>query len=89
MSDDADNLQGLSGASQSAPDSEQGCTKKHSVKVVLLYADDHSAVPVAECQHLNINGGPLGSGQLETSNLDAGSYQATFPEIDDKEWELE
>jgi hypothetical protein len=89
MTDDADNLQGLSGASQSSPNSVQGCDKKHSVKVVLHYKDDHNEVPVAECQHLNVNTGPLASGQLETSNLDAGSYQATFPEIDDKEWELE
>jgi hypothetical protein len=92
MADDADNLQGLSGASQSAPDSIQGCKKKHWVKVVLHYEDDHSEVPATECQHLNgdaVNGGPLGSGQLETHNLDDGSYQATFTEIDDKEWELE
>jgi hypothetical protein len=89
----SDSLQGLSNASQAGPSAVQGCNqKKHWVGIHLRYEDDRTDVPAADCLHLSgdtVNGGPLAAGQLETHELDAGSYQATFPDIDASEWELE
>lgn len=90
----SESLQGLSNASQTAPESEQSCARKprHWVKVRLRYKDDKSDVEAADCLHLSgdtVNGGPLAAGQLETRDLEAGSYQASFPEIDASEWEIE
>jgi hypothetical protein len=88
----ADLLQGLSNASQKAPPAAQACNQKHWVGIRLRYQDDRTDVPAADCLHLSggtINSGPLAAGQLETHELDAGSYQASFPDIDASEWDLE
>lgn len=90
----ADSLQSLSNASQKAPSAVQSCSKKpkHWVGVHLRYQDDRTDVPAADCLHLSgdtINSGPLAAGQLETHELDDGSYQVTFPDIDASEWEIE
>lgn len=87
-------LQGLSNASQKAPDSQQSCKRKprHWVGVHLRYKDDKSDVEAADCLHESgdtVNAGPLAAGQLETHELEDGSYQATFPDIDASEWEIE
>ncbi|HEX3879825.1 MAG TPA: hypothetical protein VHW24_22740, partial [Bryobacteraceae bacterium] len=60
--------------------------------VHMVFQDDQTDVPAADCLHLNgdtINSGPLAAGKLETHGLDPGSYQVTFPDIDESEWEVQ
>jgi hypothetical protein len=68
-------------------------TKKHLVKVKLVYKDDGKPVQAAACKILKgtteVDSGPLAAGQLGTAKtLDAGAYEVTFPEIDSAEWDV-
>jgi hypothetical protein len=93
-SSSSDLLRGLANASRRAPSLTQSCQQdpKHWVKVLLHYADDHSPVPATDCLHESgeaVNSGPLADGQLETRDLDPGSYEVSFPDIDAREWSVE
>lgn len=66
------------------------CQKKHWVKVRLKHRDDKTDVPAAACE-ITLGGteiapGPLAGGVLEAHNLDPGSYEVSFPDIDASEW---
>jgi len=66
--------------------------KKHFVKALLHFKDDDKPVPATAGRILKgsemVFGGPLGGGFMEAKDLDPGSYEVTFPDIDAQEWDL-
>jgi hypothetical protein len=94
-SSSGDKLKGLSGCKQKVPKGEADCQQppKHWVAVRLRYKDDKKFVWAADCVisqgATEINAGPLAAGTLESTNLDAGSYEVSFTNIHPDEWEPE
>jgi hypothetical protein len=92
-----DKLKALLGAGKETPDAAAKCKKppppKHFVGVRLRHKDDKSDVLATSCIIHNgaatLNGGPLAVGKLESRDIDAGSYEVSFPDIHADEWSAE
>jgi hypothetical protein len=90
-----DSLKSLGSSNKTTPNPKAKCTKekpKHWVGVKLTYKDDGRLVPAADCTIHNgtevLNGGPLAAGVLVSRNIEAGSYEVSFPDIDADEWDV-
>ncbi len=66
--------------------------KTHWVKALLHFKDDDTPVPATAGKILKgdgeVHAGPLGGGFLEARDLEPGSYEVTFPDIDAQEWDV-
>ena len=84
-----DAMSGICGPG-AGPQAVSPCQKTHWVKVRLTFRDDKTNVSAAVGKitlgAAAIAPGPLANGVLEARNLQGGSYEASFPDIDADEW---
>ncbi len=86
-------LNKATGPGQTPPTGVKPCPLKvHWVKATLHFKDDDSIVQATAGKILKgseeVNAGPLGGGFLEARQLLDGSYEVTFPDIDEQEWDV-
>jgi hypothetical protein len=84
-----DAMSGICGPG-AGPQAVSPCQKTHWVKVRLTFRDDKTNVSAAVGKitlgAAAIAPGPLANGVLEARNVNSGSYEASFPDIDADEW---
>lgn len=88
-------LKGLGGAGKKPPGTPHKCEipKTHWVGVRLRHKDDKTDVVMTACIiHEGsgvLNDGPLIMGTCESTCIDAGKYEVSFPNIHADEWSAE